>query len=78
MMACTKRSYRKKKKQPSCRPLLLRQNKSSVKASVNTAPSHAVFCEPAGGLVLTDVRDYSRIRKNGPSDELVKLLASRL
>lgn len=37
MMACTKRSYRKKKKQPSCRPLLLRQNKSSIKASVNAA-----------------------------------------
>lgn len=52
--------------------------KSSIKASVNAAPSHAVFCESAGGLVLTDVRDYSRIRKNGPSDELVKLLASRL
>lgn len=78
MMACTKRSYRKKKKQSSCRPLLLRQKKSSIKASVNTAPSHAVLCESAGGLVLTDVRDYSRIRKNGPSDELVNLLASRL
>ena len=77
-MSCTKRSCSKKKKRLSCRPLLLCQNKSSIKANVNAVPSHAVFCKSAGGLVLTDVRDYSRIRKNGPSDELVKLLASRL
>lgn len=55
-----------------------------LRAKVSEIDSRTIAAGDAATAVLlkkiasTDVRDYTRLRKQGPSDEIAKLISSRM
>lgn len=56
----------------------------NLRAKVSEIDSRTIAAGDAATAVLlkkiasTDVRDYTRLRKQGPSDEMAKLISSRM
>ncbi len=56
----------------------------NLRAKVSEIDSRTIAAGDAATAVLlkkiasTDVRDYTRLRKQGPSDEIAKLISSRM
>lgn len=75
-MAKTRAKTRKVRKRTNIEKIL--RAKVSEIDSRTTAAGDAATAVLLKKIASTDVRDYTRLRKQGPSDEIAKLISSRM
>lgn len=75
-MAKTRAKTKKVGKRTNIEKIL--RTKVSEIDSRTIAPGDAATAILLKKIASTDVRDYTRLRKQGPSDEIAKLISSRM